>query len=219
MSLQGVGEMITQDIIKRQEELGGQLRPDDLKTIAKIPATTWQPWFEEGQVVFSSTAQLYPLSVSSASRQSSALRQVEQEQAQLQEEAMDKFMPQMDQRIKKLEAENCELQQEMCNVKAENGSYLMTIWKKILNCGRWRSKGKSIWLIQRRKKRGAEQRWSSFGCNMRKNLGEPRHALTRCVWRPCSRLDPPLQRQKYQRREGFHLLRKGCHRMSLRLNP
>ena len=37
---------------------------------------------------------------------------------------MDKFMAQMDQRIKKLEAENCELQQEMCNVKAEKQQLL-----------------------------------------------------------------------------------------------
>ena len=37
---------------------------------------------------------------------------------------MDKFMAQMDQRIKKLEAENCELQQEMCNVTAEKWQLL-----------------------------------------------------------------------------------------------
>ena len=83
MSLSGVREVIAQEIIKRQEELRGQLRPDDLKTIAKIPATTWQSWFEEGQAVFSSLAQLHLSSVSSASRWSSALRQAEQEQAQL----------------------------------------------------------------------------------------------------------------------------------------
>ena len=62
--------------------------------------------------------------MSSASKQSSALRQTAWEQAQLREEAMDKFMAQMNQRIKKLEAENCELQQEMCNLKAERWQLL-----------------------------------------------------------------------------------------------
>ena len=80
--------MIAQDIIKRQKELWGRLRPDGLKTIAKIPATTWQPWFKEGQVVFSSLARLHLLSVSSASRQSSTSRWAEWEQAQLLEEAL-----------------------------------------------------------------------------------------------------------------------------------
>ena len=51
--------MIAQEIIKRQEEFRG-LRPD-LKTIAKIPATTWQPWFEEDQVVFSLPALIAPV--------------------------------------------------------------------------------------------------------------------------------------------------------------
>ena len=37
---------------------------------------------------------------------------------------MDKFMTQVDQRIKKLEAENLELQQEMCNVKVEKQQLL-----------------------------------------------------------------------------------------------
>ena len=37
---------------------------------------------------------------------------------------MDKFMAQMDQTYKKLEAENHELQQEMCDVKAEKWQFL-----------------------------------------------------------------------------------------------
>ena len=53
---------------------------------------------------------------------------------------------------------------------------------------------------------------------MRKNLGGPRHIWTRCVWRPCSRSDPPLQTQKYQRRR-LPSLKKGVPQDVIKAEP
>ena len=62
MALCGVCEVITQEIVKKREELGGLLTPSDIKSITKIPAMTWQPWLDDGLIIFSSPTTFHTLS-------------------------------------------------------------------------------------------------------------------------------------------------------------
>ena len=48
MILHGVSEVIVQEIIKIREEFGGRCLTLDVKSITEIPATTWQPWLNDG---------------------------------------------------------------------------------------------------------------------------------------------------------------------------
>ena len=69
MSLQGVGGVTALKIIKKREECGGCLTPDHIKSIPKICATTWQPWFKEAHISFASPARSHESShISSASK-------------------------------------------------------------------------------------------------------------------------------------------------------
>ena len=71
-----MGEDIAQEIIKKREECGVQLTPEDIKSIPKVPMTTWQPCFEEPQISFASPASSHVSShISSASRFSERSRE------------------------------------------------------------------------------------------------------------------------------------------------
>ena len=56
--LKGVGKAVAKEIIKKHQQVGGRLKSDDIKGIVRIPATTWQQWFDRGKFfLFSSTTQ------------------------------------------------------------------------------------------------------------------------------------------------------------------
>ena len=76
MFLRRVGGVISQEILKKRDKCGGCLTPEDIKSIPKIPATTWQPWFEEAQISFASPARSHISShMSSASKLSERARE------------------------------------------------------------------------------------------------------------------------------------------------
>ena len=52
--LKGVGKVVAREIIKKCQQVGGRLKPDDIKGIVRIPAATWQQWFDRGKIIFDS---------------------------------------------------------------------------------------------------------------------------------------------------------------------
>ena len=52
--LKGVGKAVAREIIKKHRQVSGRLKPDDIKGIVRIPAATWQQWFDRGEIIFDS---------------------------------------------------------------------------------------------------------------------------------------------------------------------
>ena len=44
--LKGVGKAVAREIIKKCRQVSGRLKPDNIKVIVRIPAATWQQWFD-----------------------------------------------------------------------------------------------------------------------------------------------------------------------------
>ena len=58
--LMGVGKAVAREIIKKHQQVGGKLKPDDIKAIVRILAATWQQWFDRGEIIFDSPPQPRP---------------------------------------------------------------------------------------------------------------------------------------------------------------
>ena len=52
--LKGVGKAVAREIIKKCKQVGGRLKLDDIRGIVRIPAATWQQWFDRGEIIFDS---------------------------------------------------------------------------------------------------------------------------------------------------------------------
>ena len=111
-----MGGVIAQEIIKKREECGGCLTPEDIKSIPKIPATTWQPWFEKVQIIFASPAKSSgPSHISSASKLSERAR--ENFRKEIEVEMERKFMAKLEAETNRLTAQ---IQAVAQNLSAEN---------------------------------------------------------------------------------------------------
>ena len=101
---------------------------------------------------------------------------------------MGKFMAQMDQRIKKLEAENHELGQEMGNVKAERWQLLDDNMEKDIKLQEMEEQGQEYMACSKEEKERCRAEVELIWVQYEEEFRGPRYAWTRCVWRPCSRL-------------------------------
>ena len=133
LSLQGVGGVIAQEIIKKREECGRCLTPENIKSIPKIPATTWQPCFEEAQIIFASAARSSGSSHNSSAfklserARDNSRKEIEAEmerefKAKLEAET-NRLTTQMEAQIRavaqNLSTENQELQQDLSGIRKE----------------------------------------------------------------------------------------------------